>query len=351
MAADDQDSLRERLLDWLARTDPARREIVLASLFLLLLFLVGTVGYVLIEEWYWVDGLYMTFITLTTIGFSEVGTLSNAGRFFTIFIGISGIGLAAFIAGRTVQLLLARQNLRQRRLQKMLSRVQNHFIVCGYGRVGKRIVADLLSAGEPFVVVDFDEDEIEELEEDGLLYVKGDAVEEEVLFRAGIERAAGLILTLPDDAANVFVTLVGREANADLLIISRVNDYRNRSKLLRAGAKKVISPDEIGADRMAQVILRPHVDHFMEHVLRGGNANLQLDEVRVQPAAPLAGKTLAESNFRQQFDAIVVAIIDDATEETKFNPSPNDRIKPGDVLIVLGNDQMIARLRREGCTA
>lgn len=343
-----------RLQDWvfslLARTDQTHREIIYGTFFILLIFAVGTAGYAYIEGWHWEDGFYMTFITLTTIGYTEVHELSRAGRFFTIFIAIFGIGSATFIVTRGAQLLLTSQRLQERHMNQRIARIEDHFIICGYGRIGARIARDLSESGNSFVVIERDEAVIENLKETNYLHLEGDAEQEDILKQAGILRARGLILALPDDSANVFVTLVARELDADLFILSRTTYYRNRRKLLHAGADKVIAPDEVGADRMAQVILRPHVDQFMEEVLHTGALGLEMDEVRVEEDAPLAGRTLAESNFRQRFDAVVIGVLDGGTDDLKFNPSPRDKIKAGDILVVLGSNEMITRLRVEGCT-
>lgn len=340
--------LNEFTVGWLASLDPARREIIIASFFLIALLVVGMSGYMAIEGWSAMDALYMTFITLTTIGFNEVRPLSSAGRVFTIFIAIFGIGGVAFIATRIAQLLLTSQRLRERHMLKPISRMEGHFVVCGYGRIGRRICQDLRLADRRFVVIDRDEGEVEDLRERNSHFVIGDAEDEETLRSAGTDHARGLILALPEDSANVFVTLMARELNPDLFILARTNYHKNRRKLLHAGANKVVSPDEIGADRMAQVILRPNVDRFMEQVLRAGALGLLMDEVEVQEGAPIAGKSLADSSFRQQFDAIVIAVMDGETQEMRFNPTAHDKIHVSDILIVLGSQEMIERLRREG---
>lgn len=346
--------LRRHLLGYLARTSTARREVTLALIFILLLLAVGSVGYALLEGWSWFDGLYMAFITITTIGFQEVRDLSVWGRLLTMVIALLGIGTGGLVATRLAQLLLTNQNLRQRRIARMIDRMDRHLIICGFGRIGRRIVQDLHHSDRPFVVVEEKEEHIESLREAQIPCVQGDAREEEVLHAAGIERAQSLLLTLPEDATTVFVTLTAREitgdSNADLFIIARTNDHRNRSKLLTAGASKVIAPLEVGADRMAQVVMRPNVDRFMEEVLRTGALGLQMDEVHVQENAPLAGRTLAESKFRQQFEAVVVAVIEPDEDDMNFNPGANMKIQAGDILVVLGNPEMIRRLREEGCT-
>ncbi|MFB6247641.1 MAG: TrkA family potassium uptake protein [Salinibacter sp.] len=330
----------DALLGWLARMDPSRREILLASLALLVLFVVGTSGYSLLEGWSWMDGLYMTFITLSTIGFQEIHTLSDVGRLFTLGLGITGIGLLTFVVARSAQLLLASERLRERRIMKQIEKLSDHYIICGYGRVGQRLAEDLEAAGQPFVVVEIAEKEIADLRKDNLLHVKGNAEEDEVLTQAGIDRARCLILTLPEDSSNVFVTLTAREMNPNLFILARTIDHDNRSKLLNAGADKVIAPSEVGADRMAQVVLRPNVDQFMERVLHASALSLQIDEVEVHPSAPLAGK---------QFDAVVIGIIDAETGDMTFNPTPSSRIGAGDILIVLGDSDVIQTLREQVC--
>ncbi len=310
----------------------------------------GTIGYALIERWYWLDGLYMTFITLTTIGFSEVNELSDGGRVFTILIGLVGIGAVAFIATRAAQILLASELISKRHMTKQIEALEDHYIVCGYGRIGERISQDLHREGKNFVVVEIDDAKVEILTERRYLFVHGNAENDDVLIRAGIQRAQGLILTLPDDSSNVFVTLTARELKPDLFVLARTDTHQNERKLRRAGADKVVAAYEIGADRMAQVILRPNVDRFMQDVLLSESINLIMEEIEVRDGAPLAGKTLIGGNFRQDFNTIVVAIVDGSTDQMRFNPSADSPIKTGDTLIVLGSPIMVEKLRQEGCS-
>ena len=229
--------------------------------------------------------------------------------------------------------------------------MQDHYIICGYGRIGKRVAADLQAAGKPFVVLERDEELVTAMQEAGVPAMMGDAEDDETLRRAGIENAQGLITLLPVDSDNVFVTLVARELNPRLFILARTNSSKNRRKLLQAGAAQVVAPSDVGADRMAQVVLRPNVDRFMAQVMKTSDLGLMMEEVPIEPDAPLAGKTLAQARFRQQFEAIVITIIKGETGAMKFNPGPNDRIEAGDILIVLGSQEMIHRLEREGCMA
>jgi voltage-gated potassium channel len=326
-----------------------RRELITANLFLLGLMGLGGTGYVVIEGWPWIDAFYMTFLTVTTIGFGEVQTLSSVGRVFTIFLGLGGIGSVAFIATRSAQILMNSRAYRERSQRKMIEQLEDHYILCGYGRIGSRIATDLESRGVPFVVIELAPRKLKQIMDAGQLYIEGDAEEEDVLRQAGLERAKGLILTLPQDPANVFVTLVARDLNPDLFILARTDKHENKRKLLRAGANTVVSPYEIGADRMAQVILQPNVDKFMESVRHTESMNLE--EVEVQACSMLDGKTLQESEFRKRFDAIVVAMIDDETDEMVFNPKGDVRLTPGDSLVVLGSAEMVELLRTEGCTS
>jgi len=329
----------------------ARRELVVANVFLGTVVLLGTIGYSLIEGWSWQDSLYMTFITLTTIGFQEVHELSESGRMFTILVGLTGIGSVAFIATRSAQVLLNTTGFRHRAMMRSINKTNDHYILAGFGRIGNRIALDLQRNDVPFIVIESNDDKTESLDRTGMMYLVGDAEDEDVLMQAGIERAKGLILTLPEDRANVFATLVARELNPDLFILVRTDTNANRRKLIRSGADKVVAPYEIGADRMAQVLLRPSVDRFMERVLQAGALNYTMDEVVVMQHSPLAGKTLQEANFRQQFDAIVVAVMDGDTLNMSFNPGPDETIKADDTLIVMGSAEMISRLKKDGCTS
>ena len=325
--------------------DATVREIVVVFFFLLVLVVAGTVGYMLIEEWGWMDGLYFTFITLTTIGYGELHELSTTGRFFTILIAALGIGAFVFIGSRGVQVLLIGHNLRESHMKRQISRMKNHYIICGYGRVGKRIVKDLIKGGESFVVIDRAGETIELLREEGIPFIEGDAEDEKTLNAAALKSAKGLILATPEDSTNVFVSLTAREIRKDLFILARTNSWRNERKLLHAGANKAIAPDEIGARRMAQVILRPHVDRFMDEIFHAESLDRAMDEVTIREDAEIIGKSLAQSHFRQQFDLIVIAVIDGATREMRFNPNAQDAIQAQDILIVLGHSEVIQRLR------
>ena len=313
----------------------------------------GTMGYVVLQGWSVMDAFYMTFITLTTIGFAEVRPLSDAGKLFTIGIAVVGIGTFAYIASRTVQSIVINNLFRRRLMQRKIDHLEGHFVICGFGRLGQRVARDLVAADRDVVVIDRRDDRAEQLEQAGILFVQDDAEEDATLRRAGLERAAGLILVLPQDSANVYVALTAREIRPDSMffIVARTNEQTSTRKLLRAGADKVISPVEIGADRIAQTILRPHVDRFMEKVLGVDVLDFDLEELQVEAGSMVDGRSLAELDFRRHFDAIVVGIMKQDLRQWNFNPDASLQIDAGDTLIVLGPPDTIERIRREGCSA
>lgn len=335
-----------------ARTG-ARREVVLGGLALAVLLVGGAVGYALIEGWGAVDAIYMTAITLTTIGFGEVRPLSDAGKAFTVVLAFVGIGTFATIASRAVQILVTSATLRQRAMQRRIDKLQGHFVIAGFGRLGQRIVRDLRAAGRAVVVIDQRDDRAAQLDEAGIPFVQENAEEEETLRHAGIERAAGLVLVLPQDAANVFVALTAREImqGRELFIVARTNEQTSLNKLRRAGADKVISPLEIGADRIAQTILRPRVDRFMEKVLGVGSLDFDLEEVMIESGSLLDGRSLVEVDFRRRFQAIVVGVLQAETGEWRFNPDARLPLAAGDTLIVLATPEQLKTIRAEGALA
>ena len=320
----------------------------IATALMVMIFILGSLGYHFIEGMSFFDGFYMTFITITTIGFSELTNLSDAGRVLTMVTFVMGIGVISYIASQTTQLLFESELFRKRAMKKQLEKMENHYIVCGYGRIGHRIAEVLRDAEIPLVVVENRDTSIDRVRSDRILYVEGDAQEEQVLKDAGIERARGLICALSKDQDNVFVTLIAREINENIFILVRTNERPNTPKIYRAGADKVISPYEIGADRMANVILRPHVDQFIDRIT-GGEQDHVFDEVKVFEDADLAGKTLAEAHIRQKYFVVIIAIIPEGDEGILFNPGSEDKINEGDSLIVLGDVERIEHLRIEGC--
>jgi voltage-gated potassium channel len=336
----------EYLLARLVRLDPVRMQIAAAFLVLLILFMVGTLVYGSVDGWSLVDGLYMTFLTLSTVGFEEIHPLSDGMRIFTVGLGVIGILAVGLIITRTAQVFVAGQRLMTFHMKNRIDRLDDHYIVCGYGRLGRRIAKDFHGAGKPFLIIDKDPAKLDALSKTPYIFLEGDAEEESVLIEAGIERAAGLVATLTGDSDNIFTTLIARELNPNLFILGRINSAKNARRLYRAGANKVISPYEIGADRMARVILRPNVDRFLEQALHVANLDLQVEEVAVYEDSPMAGMTLQECQFRNRFGAIIIGIVDDEHGHIAFNPSANTVLNGGDVLIILGDVAMISDIKK-----
>lgn len=320
-----------------------------AAFFLLLVITTGTLGYHFLEDMTLFEGFYMTFITISTIGFSEIGELDTEGRILTIFISLMGIGIIAYVASQTSQILFESTVFKNMAYKKQLRKMTDHYIICGYGRIGHRIAEDLKRSEVPIVIVENRDSTIERIEQNNLLYVKGDAQEEQTLLDAGINDAKGLVCTLSSDQENIFVTLMAREIRENIFILARTNEYKNTKKVLRAGADKVMSPYEIGADRMANVILRPHVDRFMNQILTGSSEEHVFDEIKVFEGSEVAGKTLKEANIRNKYFIVIVSIVSADSKRIRFNPGRDDVIEVGDILIVLGNQEQINNLKVKGC--
>lgn len=326
----------------------ASKRIAVASILLFIIFVTGTLGYHFIEGMLFFDGLYMTFITISTIGFTEIKSLSVEGRIFTMAIFVMGIGIISYIASQTTQLLFESELFLSRAMKKKLQELNDHYIICGYGRIGHRIAHVLNDAGLPLVIVENRESSIERIENDKFLYAKGNAQEEQVLLDAGITRAKALICSLSSDQDNVFTTLLARDLNKDIYILVRTNEHANRKRMLRAGADKVISPYEIGADRMANVILRPKVEQFIDKMTHHDEQDHTFDEVMVHEGSVMAGKTLAGTDLRSKYEILIIAIIP-LEGKIKFNPKGNEIINIGDTLVTLGESKVITAFREDMC--
>lgn len=312
------------------------------------LLLVGTSGYVVIEGWSTLDALYMTVITVSTVGFKEVMTLSSTGRLFTIVLIIVGVGFIAYSAGSIVQFMVEgqlRSILGRKKVEKKISSLRGHYIICGYGRIGSNICHELKERPVPFVVVEHDQKRCEQLSRDEVLFVEGDATQDETLLKAGIQHARGLVTAVTSDTANVYITLTARGLNPDLFILSRASEEGAEKKLRRAGANKVISPYVMGASRMAQAILRPSVVDFIEIATAGKNFELQIEESRVAGDSGLVNKTLITSGIRKEFGVIIVGI-KKGDGQMLFNPEPTTLIEAGDILITLGEQAAVERLEK-----
>jgi len=319
--------------------------------------LIGTIGYRTIQGWSWGDSIYMTVITLTAVGYEEVHPLSTPGRAFTSFIlfgGITGLGLwFAFLTSFIVELDLANV-FRRRRTLKQVKKMRNHVVVCGAGRTGSQVIEELIVAGESFVVVERDKEKAQQLQEllPDILVIEGDATTDHFLEEAGIREARGLIACLSADADNLFVCLSARDQRSDLEIVARAYEEETVSKLYRAGANHVVSPNASGAIRMAAFMLRPVVVSFLDVATRSPDLTLRMEQETVSESSPLSGQRLADIKLPQYTGLIVISVRKknppDAEEEFTyvFNPQAETRLDPGDIMIVLGKPEQIDKLRK-----
>ena len=306
----------------------------------------GTVGYMLIEDWELFDALYMTVITVSTVGFSEVHQISQAGRLFTILLVFFGVGFSLYIAAAVVQFMVEgriRLILGRRRLEKKISRIKNHYIVCGYGRIGRVLCRNLKRKPFDLVVIEKNPELISAMDTDGVLYVSGDAADEENLLRAGIKRAKGLIAVLASDTDNVFLVLTARQLDPDLLIIARGSQEESKSKLRAAGANTVESPYDIGAASMAHRIIRPTVTSFLDLAFAHKRKDIQMEEIPVSASSDLVNVMLKDTGIRQKYNLIIIAIKKPG-KSMLFNPSFEAIIEMGDTIIAVGEEINLQKL-------
>jgi voltage-gated potassium channel len=317
-----------------------------------LLFLItagGTAGYMLIEGWSAWDAFYMTIITITTVGYKEVHPLSRAGEAHTVAVLIVGVGAALYAFTLMASIVVEGglpKRLQRRRQQRMLETIKDHFIVCGYGRIGSTVARQFRRQQVPYVVVERDPGRLHTAMEEGSLVFEGDASREEVLKRVGIARARGFIAAVGTDAENVYAVLSARVLRPDLFIVSRAETEDATIKLKRAGADRVISPYQIGAVQIAQTALRPAVVDFVELATSTDNLELAMEEITIAPQSPLANTSILDANLRQRFGVIVVGIQRE-DRRMEFNPEPDTAIRPADKLVVLGRPDSLKKLESE----
>jgi len=323
-----------------------------AFLFLLILIVGGTAGYALIEGWSLGDSLYMTFITLTTVGYGEVAPLSARGKTFTILFLVFSVATVGYSVTTLIAFIFEGEILRamqERRMARQIKRLKNHFIICGGGGIGREVALEFMRSHERFVVVDKEPEQSELSGDESVLFVKGVAEDDSVLQEAGIERAKGLIAALPDDESNVFVVLSARQLNPNLNIVAKAAGERTIQKLFKVGANRVISPYQTAGRRMASIMIRPSVLSFLDVIVEGGDMPMRIEEVAVEKGSPLTDKNLRETNIGQHTGAIIVGI-NGPDGKTRVNPSATAMLstvtlRQGDVLIALGSDEQIRRLK------
>jgi voltage-gated potassium channel len=324
------------------------RVIRLPVLALLLLLLGGTAGFHYIEGWSLSDSLYMTVITLSTVGFGEVKPLSLDGKYFAIFLIVFGVASVAWAIGNIFEVLLSeelRLRLRRKKMDKAISQLSGHYIICGYGRMGSEAVGMIRRRGRKCVVVDMDQGVALQLADTGIPCVIGDATEDQVLLDAGVQRAKGLLSIVATDSDNLLITLSAKVLNPQISVVARCASAEHGDKIRKAGADRVVSPYEIGGRRMAAALLAPAVAEFLDVALHSEDMQIEIEEVCVLEASPIAGQTISGSMIHDKTGAFIIALKgpDGAFKES---PSASTVLIPGSTMIAVGTACQLAELKR-----
>lgn len=323
-----------------------RSKIYLALFLVIVVLSFGVLGYRFISNYSWIDAFYMTIITVTTVGFSEVRPMEAEGKIFTVVLIVTSVVIVGFAISVITEYILSRnslQLLKKRKVKNTIENLSNHVIICGFGRNGMQSAERLKAYKKPFVVIERDKELIEKYE-DEILFVDGDANDDEVLDAAGISRAQYLITALPDDAANLFVVLSARQLKKDLFIISRASLINSQKKLLLAGANKVIMPDKIGGDHMASLVVMPDLITFMDKLSMEGEHTMNLEEVAIEDFANQVDcNSLRDLDLRKKTGCTIIGYIAPDGEYI-INPEADLQLQPKSKVIVLGRPEQIRKL-------
>ncbi|MGD8341966.1 MAG: potassium channel protein [Desulfobacterales bacterium] len=306
----------------------------------------GTCGYYWVEHMPFFEAFYMTIITISTVGYAEIVPLSQTGRALTIIIIILGISVGAYTVGLLVRALVEGELAKivgRRIVQKQISTLKNHFIVCGFGRIGRIMCSELAADNIDFVVIEQNPAATEDIEMQRYLYIEMDATSEEALLAAGIMKAKGIATAVNSDANNVFITMTAKSLRPDIFVLARASEEKNEDKLVRAGASRVVSPYMIGARRMAQMLKKPTVVDFIDIAMMGSHLGLMMEEAKIGPKSNLIGKNLIDSQLRKDFGVIIVAI-KKISGDMIFNPMPSETLEAGDVIVVIGKREDLLRM-------
>jgi len=315
---------------------------------LLLVVVAGTIGYRLIEGWSFLDSLYMTITTITTVGFAEVHPMSTAGRIFTIFLLLGGVGAAFYILTSLVRYIIEGEfgfRIGRQRMEVKIRRLNNHFILCGYGRVGQAIAHIFRQQEAKFVVIERDRETINKAQQSGCLTINGDATKDEFLRQARIDNARGIIIALGDDADIIYTTLAAKELNATLPIVARANNEDAERKLQRAGANRIVAPEAIGGARMARLALSPQSVEFIETVLFGRGKQLLVEEIEAGKESPLVGSTIKE--IEERFPGVRILALKKKDGALIPNPGPHNSVEKDSSLTAFGTLEQLQSI--EGC--
>jgi len=327
-----------------------RSKIYTAIILLFIVLCVGVLGYRFISDYSWIDAVYMTVITITTVGFAEVSPLDTASKIFTIFLILASVVIVGYAISIITEYILSKNNfedIKQRKMQKKIEGMSNHIIICGFGRNGKQAARKLLAYDKPYVVIEQDKEIIEKFQEYDIPFVLGNANEDETLIEAGIEKATTLISALPNDADNLFVVLSARQINKEMRIISRASQETSYEKLKLAGANNVILPDRIGGDHMASLVVIPDLVEFIDNLGIVGEQNINIEEVKVEQLYNTKNvKTIRELDLRRKTGCTVIGF-KDGKGEYLVNPEADTQLIPGSKIIVLGRPEQINKLNSE----
>lgn len=306
----------------------------------------GTFGLHLTEGMSFFESFYMTIITISTVGFGELKPLSSLGRIITMVTIITGVAIGTYTFGMILKVFIEGELSKvfgRRKLEKSISALKGHYIICGFGRIGSVICQELRSEKIPFIVIELSPAKNNQLENEGYLYINMDATSEEALVKAGIATAKGIVTAVSSDANNVFIALTAKGLRPDIFVLSRSSDVNNEAKLIKAGASRVVSPYVLGGRRMAEVLKRPTVVDFIDIAMANSRIGLVMEEALVGPTSSLIGKNLIESNLRRDYGVIIVAIKKPAGQMV-FNPQPMEKLEAGDVIVVLGKKEDVGRM-------
>ena len=324
-----------------------RSKIYTAIIMLLLLLFIGVVGFRIMSGFTWLDAIYMTVITITTVGFGEVKPLNPESKIFTVFLILTSIVIVGYAIKVITEYILSKndvEELKQKKMQKRIEAFRNHIIICGYGRNGKQAASKLMAHNKEFVVIEKNKDLTDKFQNEEVPFILGNANEDEILFQAGIERASTLICALPNDADNLFVVLSARQINDDLCIISRASQETSYNKLKLAGANNVILPDKIGGDHMASLVVVPDLVEFIDNLSIVGSNNINIEEVDVEKLYEIETvKTIRDLDLRKKTGCTVIGYKDPSGEYV-VNPEAEQELLPNSKVIVLGRPEQIQKL-------
>ncbi len=327
-----------------------RTKIYTAVFLLVVIMLIGVFGYVMISGYSWVDALYMTVITMTTVGFGEVVPLDDQSKIFTIFLILASVIIVGYALSIITEYILSKSNaeeLKHKKMQKKIDSFKNHIVICGYGRNGKQAATKLMAYNKQFVVIEKDKDLEERMQLDGVPYVLGNANEDETLVIAGVDRAACFISALPNDADNLFVVLSTRQLNREINIISRASNESSYDKLKFAGANNVILPDKIGGDHMASLVVVPGLMEFIDNLSIVGKSNINIEEVAVEKFYDSKKpRTIKDLDLRKKTGCSVIGYKDE-NGEYMVNPEADMELARNSKIIVLGRPEQIEVLNSE----